>query len=67
MINQLLDQLSDKKEKLTSSVNKKEVIANYMNIKELDRETVDCLIDSIVVGKKNTETKEIPIEIVWNF
>ena len=38
------------------------------NISEhLDRETVEKLIDYVLVGKKDPVTKEVPIEIHWNF
>ncbi len=37
------------------------------NIEKLDRETVENLINKIYVGKRIKGTKEIPIEIHWNF
>jgi len=37
------------------------------NLEHLDRETVEKLIDYILVGKKDPVTKEVPVEIHWNF
>ncbi|HNX64186.1 MAG TPA: recombinase family protein [Oscillospiraceae bacterium] len=48
-------------------LNKKSIIELYANIEHLDRDIIEKLIDVIYVGKKNSETKELPIEIHWNF
>ncbi len=47
--------------------NRKKLIEQYTNLEHLDRFTVEKLIDYIDIGKRNTETKELPIEIHWNF
>ena len=39
----------------------------YANITELDRDTVDKLIDCIYVGRRDPKTKKLPVEIHWNF
>ena len=67
LISQSQDQLSDIEQKLTLSTSRRKTIENYINIDSLNHEIVDTLIDFIVVGKKDPETKEIPIEINWNF
>jgi len=46
--------------------NKKQIISEYANVKHLDRIIVETLIDHVLVGKRNSETKQIPIEIYWN-
>lgn len=47
--------------------NRQQVIEQYTNLKELDRETIEKLIDYILVGKRDEQTKEVPVEIHWNF
>ena len=46
---------------------RQEIVKEYTNITKLNREIVVRLIDYITVGKKNPATKEVPIEIHWNF
>lgn len=46
---------------------KKSIIKLYSNIEHLDRDIVEKLIDVIYVRKRNSETKELAIEIHWNF
>ena len=45
----------------------RQIVEQYANLKHLNREIVDKLIDYITVGKKIPSTKEVPIEIHWNF
>ena len=52
---------------IKSGINQKETIEKYINLKNLNREIVEILIDYIYVGKRIKGTKEIPIEIHWNF
>ena len=47
--------------------NRRELIEQYTDIKELDRETVETMIDHIVVGRRIPGTKNYPVEIYWNF
>lgn len=47
--------------------NRRQLIEQYTNPGHLDRETVEKLIDYILVGRKNPETKEVLVEIHWNF
>lgn len=51
----------------TESVNRKAQIEEYLSLEHLTHEVVSQLIESITVGKRNPETKEIPIEINWKF
>ncbi|HIQ92114.1 MAG TPA: DUF4368 domain-containing protein, partial [Candidatus Copromonas avistercoris] len=39
----------------------------YTNLKKLDRETVEKLIDYIEVGKRIPGTRQVPVDIHWNF
>lgn len=53
--------------KIQAGDNKRQLIEQYTNVEHLDREIVETLIDYILVGKKDPVTKEVPIEIHWNF
>ena len=39
----------------------------YVNLEHLTREIVEILIDHITVGKRIPGTRDVPIEIHWNF
>ena len=47
--------------------NRKEIIERYTNLKHLNFEMVEILIDYISVGKRIPKTNDVPIEIHWNF
>ena len=55
------------KAKMLIGDNRRQLIEQYTNLEHLDRETVEKLIDYVLVGKKDPVTKEVPIEIHWNF
>lgn len=55
------------KEKMLAGDNRKELIEQYTTPKKLTREMVDVLIDYISVGKRIPGTRDVPIEIHWNF
>jgi|GEM_PF-1602822 len=54
-------------EKIKTSHNRREIIESYTNLKQLTREMVEILIDYIYVGKRIPKTKDVPVEIHWNF
>lgn len=60
-------QLADVNEKMQMEDNHRQRIDQYIDLKKLDRETVDKLIDYISVGKRIPGTKNVPVEIHWNF
>lgn len=47
--------------------NRRQLIEHYTSPERLDREAVEKLIDYIFVGRKDPVTKEVPVEIHWNF
>ncbi|WMJ22929.1 recombinase family protein [Paludicola sp. MB14-C6] len=47
--------------------NHRKLIEEYIHIEKLNREIVEKLIDYILVGKKDTKTQVLPVEIFWNF
>ncbi len=53
--------------RIQSGDNRRKLVEQYTNLEHLDREIVEKLIDYILVGKKDPVTKEVPIEIHWNF
>ena len=54
-------------ERMQSDNNRHKIIEEYTNIKRLDREIVQKLIDHICVGKRTPGSQDVPIEIHWNF
>ncbi len=54
-------------EKLKNRDNKQKLVEQYTSLEHLDRPAVEKLIDYILVGRRNPETGETPIEIHWNF
>ena len=60
-------ELQELDERLRAGDNRRELILQYTNLKHLTREIVDILIDHIVIYRRNPETKQIPVEIYWNF
>ena len=60
-------QLIQLEEKIAAGDNRRELIEQYTNLDHLTREVVETLIDYISVGKRIPGTKDVPIEIHWNF
>lgn len=60
-------QLEVLERKIQAGDNRRQLIEQYTNPEHLDRQAVEMLIDYIVVGKKDPVTKEVPVEIHWNF
>ncbi len=61
------NQLAIIDEKIIEGDNRRELIEQYINLEHLNRETVETLIDYISVGKRIPGTRDVPIEIHWNF
>ncbi|MCI8465688.1 MAG: recombinase family protein [Lachnospiraceae bacterium] len=59
--------LADMECKLSVGDNRRQIIRQYITLEKLDRETVDKLIDYISIGKRIPGTRNVPIEIHWNF
>ena len=54
-------------ERMTDNNSRQEIIKKYTDIDCLDRETVQKLIDYICIGKRIEGSRDVPIEIHWNF
>ena len=46
---------------------RQKIFEEYLKIKHLERIMIEKLIDYIIVGKRDKETKQVPIEIYWCF
>lgn len=60
-------QVSAIEEKMAVGDNRRELIEQYTNLEHLNREMVETLIDYVSVGKRIPGTRDVPIEIHWNF
>ena len=60
-------QLVEIEEKIAAGDNRRELIEQYTNLEHLTREIVEILIDYISVGRRIPGTRDVPIEIHWNF
>lgn len=59
--------LDDIKRLTASGNDRRELIRQYTSPARLNRETVECFIDYIAVGRRIPGTRNVPIEIHWNF
>jgi site-specific DNA recombinase len=59
--------LNDIEASIAAGDNRRELVEKYANMEHLTREIVEILIGYISVGKRIQGTKDVPIEIHWNF
>jgi DNA invertase Pin-like site-specific DNA recombinase len=64
---ELQSEIAKLDERIQVGDNRRQLIEQYTNLDHLDRETVEKLIDYILVGRRVPGSKDIPIEIHWNF
>ena len=60
-------QLAELEDRIAVGDNRKALVERYVNLEHLTREIVEILIDHITVGKRISGTRDVPIEIHWNF
>ena len=60
-------ELQELEQRLAAGDNRRELIERYINPNHLTREIVDVLIDHIVIYRRDPKTKQIPVDIYWNF
>ncbi len=60
-------QISEINQKMETGDNRRQLIERYTSLEHLSREIIDTLIDYISIGKRIPGTKDVPIEIHWNF
>lgn len=59
--------LAEIEEKIQAGDNRRELIEQYTNLEHLNRGIVEILIDYILVDRRIPGTRDVPIEIHWNF
>lgn len=59
-----IEQLDDR---IKAGDNRRVIVERYVNQEHLTREAVEVLIDHVCVGKRIPGTRNVPIEIHWNF
>lgn len=64
---QCKDQIELLSAQLDVENNHRSLMEQYIAPEHLTREMVEILIDYMTVGKKNSSTGEVPVEIYWNF
>ena len=47
--------------------NQQKIVEKYVNLDHLSRDIVEILIDKVYIGKRIEGTRDVPIEIHWNF
>lgn len=60
-------QMASLGEKIEAGDYRRKLIEQYSDLEHLNRQIVDTLIDHISVGKRIKGTKDVPIEIYWDF
>ncbi|MCD8181057.1 MAG: recombinase family protein [Firmicutes bacterium] len=60
-------QLSELAKKIKVGDDRREIAERYTNLEHLNREIVETLIDYITVDKRIPGTRDVPVEIHWNF
>ena len=66
-ITELMQKLSDIDLTLSNQNSIKLIAQQYVSARHLTKEMVDILIERIVVGKRDSQTKITPVEIHWTF
>lgn len=59
--------LADAEKAILNANNKRTIVEQYINVQELNRTMVEELIESITVKRRSPKTKELAIQINWNF
>ncbi|MBR5290188.1 MAG: recombinase family protein [Erysipelotrichaceae bacterium] len=67
LVDETNQEIEKLKERLKKSEDRRQLLEKYVNLDHLDRVTVEILIDTILVGKKDPVSKEQKVEIYWNF
>lgn len=67
LIAQTEDNILEINNRMQNEEDRKELIEKYLRFDHLERNDIKILVDRILVGKKDPETKQIPVEIYWNF
>lgn len=64
---QAQEQLQETETRIAAGENRQELIRRYTHPSRLTREMVEILIDHVDVGRRIPGTRDVPIQIYWNF
>lgn len=67
LIGDVSTQIEELKKRKTQDTNRRETLEQYVSLNHLTHDVVNQLIDYIMIGRRDPETGEIPIEISWKF
>ena len=67
LLQQLQKNMNKIDERMNGNDSRQKIIKEYIDIDCLDREIVQKLIDHIFIGKRLEGSRDVPIEIHWNF
>ena len=67
LANALQDKIDDIDLRIQIGDNRVELLSQYNHAEHLTRKMVELLIDRIEIGKRDKETKQVPVTIHWNF
>lgn len=60
-------QITELDTRMAAGDNRRQLIEQYTNLEHLNREIVETLIDYIAVDKRIPGSRDVPVEIHWNF
>ena len=60
-------QLAEIDDKIAAGDTRRDLVEQYTNLTHLSREMVETLIDHVSIGKRIKGTRDVPVEIHWNF
>jgi hypothetical protein len=66
-VKNLDEEIANLMSKRNRTRDKQQIVDEYATIEHLDRVMVEILIDHVKIGKRDPETKKVPIEIYWSF
>ena len=67
LVQERQEKIIEIEEKIENGDNRRELVEQYVKLEHLTREMIVTLIDHINVGKRIPGTRDVPIEIHWNF
>lgn len=67
LIQSCIERISDIDARIQIGDNRTDLIARYVDLEHLTRNMTEILIDHIEIGKRNKETRIVPVTIFWSF
>ena len=66
-VNNVENEIAELMRKRDKVKDMRQIVEKYSSVESLDRGMVEKLIDHVAVGKRDKVTRQVPIEIHWNF